>query len=76
VHLRSGGSELHAKPLDRLLPLLPAGFVRCHRSWIVHLAAVRALHSARGSRNWLTLQDGQEVPVGRTWLDDVKQRLG
>jgi two-component system, LytTR family, response regulator LytT len=75
IHLRAGGTELHAKPLDRLLPLLPAAFVRCHRSWIVHLGAVRALHSARGSRNWLTLHGDIEVPVGRTWLDTLRDRL-
>ena len=76
VHLRAGGTELHAKPLERLLPLLPAGFVRCHRSWIVHLDAVRTLHSAQGSRNWLTLHGGVEVPVGRTWLEVLRERLG
>lgn len=75
VHLCAGGTELHAKPLERLLPLLPASFVRCHRSWIVHLDAVRAVHSARGSRNWPTLHDGVEVPVGRMWLETLRKRL-
>lgn len=75
VHLAGGTTELHAKPLERLLPLLPSGFVRCHRSWIVNLAAVLRLHSARGSRNWMTLRQGQEIPVGRTWLDELRRRL-
>ncbi|MEN9768394.1 MAG: hypothetical protein RLZZ180_24 [Pseudomonadota bacterium] len=75
LRLRDGRSELHAKPLERLLPLLPAGFVRCHRTWIVNLTAVRRLHSARGSRAWLELNSGFEVPVGRSRLEALKQRL-
>jgi DNA-binding LytR/AlgR family response regulator len=75
LHLQGGATELHAKPLDRLLPLLPAGFVRCHRTWIVNLAAVRLLHSSRGSRSWLELQDGREVPVGRSRLAALRERL-
>jgi two-component system response regulator LytT len=75
LHLHGGNTELHAKPLERLLPLLPAGFVRCHRTWIVNLAAVRALHSTRGSRSWIELADGREVPVGRSRLAALRARL-
>jgi len=75
LHLAGGTTELHAKPLERLLPLLPANFVRCHRTWIVCLDAVRTLHSTRGSRNWLELKGGLEVPVGRTWVGALRERL-
>jgi two-component system response regulator LytT len=75
LHLDGGHTELHVKPLERLLPLLPANFVRAHRTWIVNLAAVRTLHSARGSRNWIELKDGREVPVGRSRLAALRARL-
>jgi len=75
LHLAGGQTELHAKPLERLLPLLPLNFVRCHRTWIVDLNAVRTLNSARGSRNWLELKSGLEVPVGRTWIGALRERL-
>ena len=75
LHLEDGSTELHAKPLERLLPLLPANFLRCHRTWIVNLAVVKTLHSARGSRSWLELNDGRELPVGRSRLLALRARL-
>ena len=75
LHLQSGRTELHAKPLERLLPLLPPNFLRCHRTWIVNLSVVKALHSVRGSRSWLELEDGHELPVGRSRLLALRERL-
>ncbi len=75
LHLEGGRTELHAKPLERLLPLLPGNFVRCHRTWIVNMKAVRALHSTRGSRSWLELKDGRELPVGRSRLHALREQI-
>jgi len=76
MHLKDGRTELHAKPLERLLPLLPPSFLRCHRTWIVNLAVIKTLHSARGSRSWVELTDGRELPVGRSRLGAVRERIG
>ena len=75
LHLEGGRTELHAKPLERLLPLLPPHFLRCHRTWIVNLAVVKTLHSVRGSRSWLELENGRELPVGRSRLLALRERL-
>ncbi len=75
LHLEGGQTELHAKPLERLLSVLPANFIRCHRTWIVNMMAVRALHSTRGSRSWLELKDGRELPVGRSRLRALRERI-
>jgi two-component system response regulator LytT len=75
LHLQGGRTELHAKPLERLLPLLPPNFLRCHRTWIVNLAVVKSLHSVRGSRSWLELENGRELPVGRSRLPALRERL-
>jgi two-component system, LytTR family, response regulator LytT len=75
LHLVGGRTELHAKPLERLMPLLPPNFIRCHRTWIVNLAAVKSLHSARGSRSWLELSDGRDLPVGRSRLSALRERV-
>ncbi len=75
LHLEGGRTELHAKPLERLLPLLPPNFFRCHRTWIVNLAVVKTLHSVRGSRGWLELEAGRELPVGRSRLPALRERL-
>lgn len=75
LHLKDGRTELHAKPLERLLPLLPPNFLRCHRTWIVNLAVLKTLHSVRGSRSWLELENGRELPVGRSRLPALRARL-
>lgn len=75
VRLISGGTELHAKSLERLSALLPAEFLRCHRSWIVNLSQVRRLHTGSGSRYALELVDGSVLPVGRTQVDALRARL-
>jgi two-component system LytT family response regulator len=53
----------------------PAGFVRVHRSELVNLARVRALHTEDGSTT-LELSDGQRVPVSRRFVPELKARLG
>ena len=45
-------------------------FLRCHRSYLVHLDAVAAM-----SYTALTLRDGVTLPVGRTYVDSVREAL-
>lgn len=76
LHLRQGRAELIERTLDSLAQQLPAPFQRCHRRHLVNLLCVRALEGGRGSRYLLQLDDGAEIPVGRTWLPVVRARLG
>lgn len=71
-----GRSELHDKPLSSLSGLLPPDFIRCHRSHLVNLRHVRSLHAGSGSRYWLVLNNGQELPVGRAHVAALRQELG
>lgn len=75
VHLVNGRSELHEKSLDRLGAVLPADFVRCHRSWLVNLQHAARLQSRRGSRSELVMNDGTCIPVGRSRLDALRALL-
>jgi len=75
VRMRDGRSELHDKSLASLTAVLPPDFVRCHRSYLINLTHVRTLHAASGSRYWLVLNDGAEVPVGRVHVDMVRDEL-
>lgn len=66
--------------LDRSLSdleaeLAPSGFVRVHRSALVNLDRVRALHTD-GSGAELELDDGSRVPVSRRSLSTVERALG
>jgi DNA-binding LytR/AlgR family response regulator len=53
----------------------PHGFVRVHRSELVRVAAIRALHLEPDGA-WVELTDGQRAPVSRRSLPSLRQRLG
>jgi len=55
--------------------VLPPDFVRCHRSYLVNLRHVRTLHAGSGSRYWLILNDGTELPVGRAHVAALRGEL-
>lgn len=76
IRLFDGRSELHDKSLAALAAVLPPDFVRCHRSCLVNLRHVRSLHSGSGSRYWLLMANGKELPVGRAHVADLRRELG
>jgi DNA-binding LytR/AlgR family response regulator len=51
------------------------GFFRVHRSELVSLAAVRALHTDGGTTH-VELRDGSRAAVGRRAVAELKRRLG
>lgn len=53
----------------------PHGFFRTHRSELVSLAAVKALHTEGGSTH-VELRDGSRAAVGRRVVAELKRRLG
>ena len=58
-------------PVNELADLLPKPpFARCHRSYLVHLDAVEAM-----SYTTLTLHDGVTLPLGRTYIDEMREAL-
>ena len=63
VRIRCAVSELEA-----LLPSPP--FVRCHRSYLVHLDAVEGM-----TYTTLTLKDGTVLPLGRTYIQSLREAL-
>ncbi|WP_422509692.1 LytTR family transcriptional regulator DNA-binding domain-containing protein [Stenotrophomonas sp. GZD-301] len=75
LRLANGRSELHDKSLASLTAVLPPDFVRCHRSYLVNLRHVRTLHAGSGSRYWLVLNDGAELPVGRAHVAALRGEL-
>jgi two-component system response regulator LytT len=72
--LADGTTRLHEKPLATLAAILPSGFARVHRSWIVQLARVRSWAPAPGGRATLDLGD-RMIPVGRTYRRRTLARL-
>ena len=74
LHLVDGSTRLHEKTLAALEQVLPADFMRVHRSWIVSLSHVRGWAPAPGGR--ATLEVGEaRIPVGRTFRRATIDRL-
>lgn len=66
---------MHHKSLSALEHLLPPRFVRIHRSYLVDLERVHALHSRGGGKHQVTLEDGTELPVARGRITELRERL-
>lgn len=57
--------------IDELEALLPSPpFIRCHRSYLVHLGAVD-----RMTYTTLTLKNGASLPLGRTYVKPLREAL-
>ncbi len=74
--LDDGRRELHDKTLEKLHALLPPVFERVHKSYVVRMSAVKALHAAEGSHYEVELKNGVRLPVGRTRYKEIRERLG
>jgi DNA-binding LytR/AlgR family response regulator len=75
LHCRDGGVHLHQKTLQRLGEILPPAFERIHRSYIVDTEAIRAFRAEEGSRYFVRLEGGEEVPVSRAKARALRERL-
>jgi two-component system response regulator AlgR len=76
VFLDEGQEQVTNESLNALEARLAGlGFLRVHRSELVRLDAVRALHSELGMHE-LELVDGQRVRVSRRELGAVRRALG
>lgn len=75
IHCRDGSTHLHDKSLTALEQLLPSRFVRIHRSYLVSLRDAEALRSEPGSRYSLRVSTGEELPVSRSRVADLRGRL-
>jgi DNA-binding LytR/AlgR family response regulator len=73
--LAGGGRELHDKSLDRLQAVLPSAFERIHKSFLVRLGDIVSIHSLEGSQWRAELKDGTQLPVGRTYYRELREKL-
>jgi DNA-binding LytR/AlgR family response regulator len=73
--LDDGTRELHDKTLDGVHALLPPVFARIHKSYVVRLSAVKALHVQEGSHYEAELRNGLRLPVGRTRYRELRAAL-
>ena len=74
--LEDGKRELHDKTLEKVNALLPDGFERIHKSYVVRWSAVKALHVQEGSHYEVELKNGTRLPVDRTRYKELREKLG
>ncbi len=75
IHCEDGTPYLHARTLTSLAELLPASFLRVHRSYVVNLDKVERYVSGAGGKYRLVLHNGDEVPISRGLYRDVRKTL-
>ena len=73
--LQNGRRELHDKTLEKLEMVLPADFERIHKSYMVRMSAVKALHTAEGSHYEAELRNGTCLPIGRARYKEIREKL-
>jgi two-component system response regulator LytT len=76
LHLQNGTQELHNKSLDALEQLLPSGdFIRIHRSYILNLEQANKLVIEAGGKYAVQLNDGEQLPIGRSRYKEVRSKM-
>ena len=76
VHMSGGGRHFDNRNLKSLLDGLPDTFFRLHRSYAVNLDHAAAIIASEGSRYHLETATGARIPVSRSLVAELRQRLG
>ena len=75
IHLSNKQWELSTHSLDKLELLLPADFIRIHRSYLANLESAQEVRKYPGSKYELLLKDGISLPVGRSKAKNLENRM-
>ncbi len=75
IVLKGGREILHAITLAEMEQILPATFLRVHRSHLVNTAFVKSLNRDHAGTGMLILEDGSEIPVSRRIMPKVRAAL-
>ena len=76
IHLLGGRTILHSVSLNELEELLPAIFLRVHRSHLINVMFVESLTRDSSGTGSLILKDDVSVPVSRRIMPKVREALG
>ena len=73
--LEDGSSEFLDKSMDKVIQILPARFVRIHRSYIVDITRIEAYRHAGGGNYEVHLKTGETLPLSRQKYKDLQLLL-
>ncbi len=74
LFLTDGTKELHDKSLEKLEHLLSHSFERIHKSYLVRMSAIKEIRVESGSKYIAKLNNGEQLPIGRTRYKDLKAK--
>ncbi len=72
LHLQDGSKVIYDKPVKQLLSLLPANYCRIHKSYLINLESIAAIHSFGGGKHTVLLKSGETLPVSRHQIKTLK----
>lgn len=75
IHMINGKILLHDKSLEKLTQLLFPSFERIHKSYLVAAELIRCIFYKEGGSVVAELNNGLQLPVGRTRYTALKQRF-
>ena len=76
LYLNNDSKELYDKSLNDLSRLLPASFVRIHKSYMVDLSVIKSVKIRGGGRYAVELVSNEVLPVSRMRIAELKRKLG
>jgi DNA-binding LytR/AlgR family response regulator len=76
LHGKDGKMHLHQHRLGQIMRSPPPGFVRVQRSYAINTRYLNSLQSLEGSRYRAILATGDEVPVSRYLVAELRELMG
>ncbi len=73
--LLDGTTKIYDKPMNQLLKLLPEGFERVHKSYVVRLDLVVGIFKRKANTYDLELRSGNRIPVSRSMRKTIVEKL-
>jgi DNA-binding LytR/AlgR family response regulator len=75
LHLKEGATLICDKSLKQLIPLLPQGYLRIHKSFIVNAGTIERIKNLGGGQYRACTKFGDELPVSREKIDELRNFL-
>lgn len=75
AHLENGRVEILDKTMDRLGQILPARFIRIHRSYYVDISLIESYRHTGGGTYQVTIRGGQSLPLSRQKYKELHELL-
>ena len=75
IYRKGGEVEICNKMLQNLEKILPAHYLRVHRSFIANLREIKELQVQPNRRYSITLNDGNTIPVSRSAYQLLREKI-